>query len=139
MPAALVRPALDERYGRRTGTRRRDRLLALTAVGVGAGAGLGVLLWIALNAATPAVSAALLGYEVRDSSSVEIRIEIRRDPAQAVRCLLRAQDSDNVTVGRVELEVPPSADRTVALAVVVPTTRLATNGEMEECTAVGRE
>ena len=130
---------LDERYGRRTGTHRRGRLVTLAVVGVGAGAGVGVLLWMALHAATPTVSAVLLGYEVRDSSAVEVRIEVRRDPAQAVRCLLRAQDIDNVTVGRLDLEVPPSADRTVALAVVVPTTRLATNGELEECTAAGRE
>ena len=65
-------------------------------------------------------------------------VETRLAPDR-VRCLLRAQDIDNVTVGRLDLEVPPSADRTVALAVVVPTARLATNGELEECTAVGRE
>ena len=134
-----MRALLDERYGRRTATRRRDRLLAIAVMGLGAGAGVGVLLWIALHAATPAVSAVLLGYEVRDSSAVEVRIEVRRDPGQAVRCLLRAQDIDNVTVGRLDLEVPPSADRTVALAVVVRTARLATNGELEECIAVEGE
>ena len=72
-------------------------------------------------------------------AAVEVRIEIRRDPGLALRCLLRAQDVDNVTVGRRELDVPAGADRTVALAVVVPTTRLATNGELEECTTAGRE
>ena len=134
-----MRALLDERYGRRTAARPRGHRLAVAAVGLIACAGVGVLLWIALHAATPAVSAVLLGYEVRDASAVEVRIEVRRDPSQAVRCLLRAQDIDNVTVGRLDLQVPPSADRTVALAVVVRTAWLATNGELEECIAVEGE
>lgn len=100
---------------------------------------LGYLVWVALHAATPAVSSALIGYEVHDAGSVEVRIEVRRDPARDVRCLLRAQDVDNVTVGRLALEVPRGGDRSVALAAVVPTTRLAINGELEECRVVDGE
>ena len=113
--------------------------MTVVAAAVGAGAMLGVLLWIALHAATPAVSADLIGYEVRDDGAVEVRIEVRRDPAQTVRCLLRAQDIDNATVGRLALDVPTGGKPTVALAAVIPTTRLAINGELEECTVVRRE
>ncbi len=131
-----MRALLDERYGRRSSARHRR--LAVAAVAVATAAALGVLLWIALHAALPRVSADLLGYEVRDAGAVHVRIEVRRDPDLAVRCLLRAQNVDNVTVGRLDLTVPPSADRTVALGAVIPTTSLAINGELEECTAVDR-
>ena len=133
-----VRALLDERYGRRGGGGRPDRRI-VAAAAVGISVAVGLLLWTALHAATPPVGTALLGYQVRDASSVEVRFEVRRDPSLAVRCLLRAQDSDNVTVGRLRVDVPTGAERTVAMAAVVPTTRLAINGELEECTASGGE
>lgn len=137
--AADVRAMLDERYGRRPARSRGRRRLVRSGAVAAAGVSLGLLGWIAWENATPDVSATLLGYDVRDASTVEVSIEVRRDPARAVRCLLRAQDVDNVTVGRVELNVPPGGGRTVALTAVVPTTRLAINGELEACTALGGE
>ena len=130
---------LDDRYGRRPRDRGHPRRFALSFGLLAAGLALGLLLWIAVHAATPEVSAALLGYEVRDASTVQVSIEVRRDPGQTVRCLLRAQDAGNVTVGRRELTIAPAPGRTVALTAVIPTTRLAINAELEECRAAGGE
>ncbi len=137
--AADVRAMLDDRYGRRPARSRGQRRLARSGAVAAAGVALGLLGWIAWDNATPEVSATLLGYDVRDASTVEVSIEVRRDPARAVRCLLRAQDVNNVTVGRLDLDVPPGGSRTVALAALVPTTRLAINGELEACAAVKGE
>ena len=128
------RPAA--RYGQTPGPLRAAGILALGVLGALL---LGYLLWVALHHANPPVRAGLLSYDVRDERSVEVVLEVVREPGTPVTCQVRAQNSDDVTVGTERADVDPLQPRHSVVTIVMTTTERAVNGELVSCAeAAGR-
>jgi len=65
----------------------------------------------------------LLRWTVVQDDRADATFEVRRDGADAVVCVLRAQDSKRIDVGYVEIDIPPGEDYTLvnySLRTVAP-------------------
>jgi Domain of unknown function (DUF4307) len=67
-----------------------------------------VAVWFALAATTGRVHWVNTGFVVVADNQVDVRFDLRRDPARSVVCVLEAQDERKSVVGRVEVVVPPA-------------------------------
>jgi hypothetical protein len=78
-------------------------------------------------------SFANLDYRVVSDTEVSVRFQVRMSPGDRVRCVLRARDRDNVSVGTRELLLGPDLSGTVTRSEVVTTTGRAVVGEVLTC------
>ncbi|MGA8210748.1 MAG: DUF4307 domain-containing protein [Nocardioidaceae bacterium] len=125
-------PDLARRYGGPSG---RPGLLLVAAVVVVATAALGWLAWVALSHGRPAVSSQLIGFEVQGEHAVTASYTVvRRDPAAAASCLLRALAADHSVVGEVTVSVPGGPTVT-PVESRLRTERRATSVDLVGCTA----
>lgn len=122
----------QDRYG--TAARARRRRPTIVGWAFVAAAALGLLLWVALQWATPAVRGTLLGYSDVHDDSVTVRLLVTKDADATAVCRLRAQAQDHRTVGTAQVRLaPPEHGASSEVAVVVPTRSRPVNGELVGC------
>ena len=73
------------------------------------------------------------GHEVMSDSRVDVRFDLRRDPAREVVCRVEAQDFGHVVVGRAEVPVAPSESSPSRHIASVRTASPAITGYVDEC------
>ena len=126
-------PRIRQRYGLdRSPWPRRLLVAAVVAAFVAMSAYVGVAL------SSRSTESRLLTWSQQAADRVDITFEVRKAPGQAVRCLLRAQDSDRVDVGYALVEVEPGKDYqqlTYSLRVLGP----AAIAEVLDCRTPGEQ
>lgn len=105
---------------------------ALAVVGGLVGLAFAVLLFLRYGPGTSA-SAQLRGFEVLSDTQVRVEVEVAREPGSRAFCALRARGKDGAEVGRLDVDVPPSRDRTSLLRPVLTTRARAVTGELLGC------
>lgn len=129
----ISQDSLQDRYGAAAPWRRRALVGASAALAL---VFLGWLGWTTWVHATPAVSSALVGYQVVDEHSATARVEVRLEDADVrASCLLRAFAEDHTVVG--ELSFTPEYGATQPVELAVRTERRATSVSLVGCTAPG--
>ncbi|WP_158288591.1 DUF4307 domain-containing protein [Ornithinimicrobium flavum] len=73
------------------------------------------------------------GHEVVSDTQVDVRFDVRRDPAREVVCRLEARDSGSVVVGRTEVTVAPGESSPSRHVESVRTASPAVTGYVDEC------
>jgi hypothetical protein len=108
--------------------------LVLTVVGALVGLAFAIALFVQYGPGTD-VAAQVRSYEVLSDTSVRVDVEVARDPGTKAWCVLRARDREGAEVGRRQVDVPVSGDRSTVLSVAVTTTGRANTGELVGCEA----
>ena len=128
----IERPAA--RYGRQRLNRRSRRRIAviLSLAIVAAGVALALVAYQRLG--TSEIKGELGGYELIDGETVQVTISVtRQDPSRPAVCIIRAKSIDGAEVGRRELLIPPSTQKTVQVEAIVKSTRQAVVGDVYGC------
>ncbi|SIR78534.1 DUF4307 domain-containing protein [Williamsia sterculiae] len=85
--------------------------------------------------ADPDVSGSATGYDIIDSSTVDVQFTVtRNDPHQAVSCIVRARSKDGSETGRREVLIPAGTDQQVGARSRVYTSAPPAVGEVFGCT-----
>lgn len=81
-----------------------------------------------------------IGYSTTDATVAEVDFQVTREPANAVKCAVKALDSKFAVVGWKVVDVPPSAadgtpdgGRTVAQRVTLLTESPSVSGLVDSC------
>jgi hypothetical protein len=129
--AQSTQELLDDRYGRRSSTRRRIVGWSVVAVvAVGATLALG---WSTVVQALDDVDVTDTGFAVVDEHSVTVSFQVTTPPGAAVVCALEAQDPEHGVVGWRVVEYPESPEHQRAFTESIPTLALATTGFVNSC------
>ncbi|WP_144206463.1 DUF4307 domain-containing protein [Mycobacterium tilburgii] len=113
-------PRPESRYGRTRLSRVSRRWLAAGLGVLVLAGGLGIAIVGYQRLGTNAVSGSLTGYAVLDEQTASITISVTRsDPARPVDCIVRVRAKDGREIGRREVLVPPSEDKTVQVTTTV--------------------
>lgn len=103
------------------------------------GAGVAVLVgsliaaWFGIEASVGWPLQRDLAYDVHDSGSVTVRFEVTKPPAMTATCEVVAQEVGKAVVGRENVVIPASTERTTAHEVTLRTTTLAVIGLVKSC------
>lgn len=113
-----------------TQTRKILRIGFVATLTVGVG-----VAWVGFQKfGDPDVSGEIAGYELIDSSTVEVHIAVTRaNPHEAVSCIVRARSRDGDETGRREILVPASDQSTVDVFALVRTSDVAAMGDVYGC------
>ncbi|HKY57789.1 MAG TPA: DUF4307 domain-containing protein [Aeromicrobium sp.] len=119
---------LDDRYGRRSASRRWI-WPAVAAIGIA-----GAVTWAAWVAFQPRpVNGVLWAYEVVDEHRVQVTLEIHRPDPIAVECTVFAQAEDHSVVGERTVVVPARNVKNTRITTSIKTERRAVNGVLRGC------
>ena len=124
--------ALDARYGRTGGRRRRPLLLGI--VGTVALVALVWLLWVAFIQSNPPVSSRLLGFQIASPTSATVTIQVDRSKSVEAQCRLQAKAADFSIVGELTVTVVPDSPRQQSIGATLTTQRAATAVVLVGCT-----
>ena len=123
---------LDERYGRRTRS-RRSRVTTWVVTIVLVAAAVGVVSWLTFANSASSVDSDTTGFTVDDARSVSLRFQITAPVGSTVSCVLEADDEDHGIVGWKVVRYAASTTHTMARAEVIPTVGEATTGLVNTC------
>lgn len=124
------RPA--DRYG--TAPRKTHRLLPILAGVVVVIIGLGVAYLGYQQYGPKDIEPERIGYNVVNDSTVTLDFKLtRQDPNQPVVCFVRALDPDSIEVGRREVLIAGSDDKTVRINTTIRTTARAGAANIYGC------
>jgi hypothetical protein len=126
-PAA--RPA--QRYGDRGPSRRRPLLIGLAALAVAVGVGFAG--WVAVVQARKPVTWSDARVTVLDAARTDVSYTVTAAAGQVVVCTIQVLNDGRAVVGRVDVRIGPSADRTISVTTPVPTTERAAGAEVRAC------
>ena len=124
---------LAARYGAGTG---RPTPVAVAAMVVLATIFVGWVVWAALGAAAPDVTAQVTGFVVRGPQEITVKVSVAADRGR-VTCPLRALDADRETVGATTLRVRVPSSGRVETTVPVRTRDTAVTAVLDDCARVG--
>jgi Domain of unknown function (DUF4307) len=129
---AVRPPAPPEgRYGPGADARADRRLrIAAVVLGVLATAGIGWYGWAYVTGTD--VSGRVVAFKVVSDQSVEIHLEVRKDPGAVAVCTVRSEDADHNEVGRKDVRLAQHG-RQVDTVVTLRTTGRGQTGELVEC------
>ena len=111
-------PEMRERYAL---DKRRSTTVVIAIVAIVAF--LGAMAYIGAMLLRGDIQFLLLRWTVVQDERADATFEVRRDGADAVVCVLRAQDSKRIDVGYAEIDIPPGEDYTLvnySLRTVAP-------------------
>lgn len=120
---------LDERYGRRRGSRRRLGVVAAIVLI----AMVGVIAWMAFGNSSNSVDAATTGYTVVDHRTVTLTFQVTTPASTRVACVLEADDTEHGIVGWKVIELAGSARHSETYSETIPTVAEATTGLVNSC------
>jgi hypothetical protein len=89
--------------------------------------------WWGLSATVGRVHWVYTGHVVVSDQAVDVRFDLRRDPAREVVCRLEAQDGGHQVVGRTEVSIGPVADSPSRHVEQVRTASPAITGYVDQC------
>lgn len=124
---------LDDRYGRSTGNRRRNRVLfvgSIIAFVVVLGAW---LLWAGLLGTGAQIDTKDTGHQVIDDHTVSVSFALTVNQDTATRCAVEALNQSYSVVGWKIIDVPASSARTRDITETVRTSELAVTGLIYRC------
>jgi uncharacterized protein DUF4307 len=125
---------LAERYGAPSRARRPIVVAVAVLLAV---AGLAWLAWAMVFHPRPAVSSQLVGYHVLGEHKVTATFTVvRRHPADAATCAIRATAADHAVVGQTSITVRPGP-ATSQVRASLRTERRATTVDLVGCTSTG--
>ena len=128
-----VSAALDRRYGRTAGRRRRGRLIAWLA---GAGVVVVVTAWVVwggLSGPAATIDTQDTAHTVIDSRSVEVKFDLTVPRGEPSRCIVQALNDTFAVVGWKTIDIPASDAATRSFTQVVRTSELASTGLIYNC------
>lgn len=133
MTTDAAKAALDERYGRTPGRRRRGRLLAWIA-----GAAVAVVMvvwvvWAGLDGTNATIGTQDTAHTVLDERTVEVEFDVTVPRGEAASCVVQALNEKFAVVGWRLIELPPSDQGTRSFSELVRTSELATTGLINRC------
>lgn len=120
-----------DRYGRGDPAAGRRRAM------IGGGVVVVLLLawagWVAVRQATTPVRWQTGAFDAQDDGHAALTFRVTTDPGRSVVCTVRMFNSGLTEVGRADVTVGPSTDRTFASTVTIPTFEAATSGQVRAC------
>ncbi|MFG1930959.1 DUF4307 domain-containing protein [Mycobacterium sp. NPDC048908] len=122
------------RYGRQraSGGNRRWIAIGLGVLVIAAGVVIAVIASQRLG--TGEVKGELGGYQLVDDRTAQVTITVTRDdPSRPVACIVRARSIDGSEVGRREVLVGPSTQKTVQVTTMVKTSKPPVVGDVYGC------
>lgn len=93
--------------------------------------------WFGLWVTGDRVSYVDTGHDIVSAELVEIRFDLRRDPARTAVCQLEAQDIRHNVVGRTRVEVGPAESSPSRHVAAVRTASMAVTGYVDSCWYAG--
>ncbi|MGZ4660125.1 MAG: DUF4307 domain-containing protein [Arthrobacter sp.] len=130
--------SLANRYGAKK--RRLSPKAARTAIGAALVVGIGFLAWVTTSNSLSGVTYKDVGYSTTDATLAEVDFQVTREPANPVKCAVKALDSKFAVVGWKVVDIPPSASdrtadggRTVAQRVTLRTESASVSGVVDSC------
>ncbi len=129
MTSAATQELLDDRYGRRRGSRR----LGWVVAGVLAAGAVGYLAWTTVASAVDSVDVDTTGFAVVDAETVTVDFQLTVRTGVPVACALEAQDTEHGVVGWRVVEYPASDEHSRAFRETLRTTAEATTGLVTSC------
>lgn len=111
---------------------RRRWFVILTVLVVAAGL---LIAWVGYQRfSDPEISGEASGYEIIDSSTVEVKFTVnRKDPSKPATCVLRARSKDGSETGRREIYVPAAGSGQLSMSTLVRTSAPPAVGEVYGC------
>lgn len=92
-----------------------------------------VAVWFGLSASVGWPVQRDLAYTVHDAGSVTVRFEVTKPQEMTAVCEVVAQEVGKAVVGRTDVTIPPSTERTTRHEVTLRTTTLAVIGLVKTC------
>ena len=133
----MTQPARPEHLTARYGDRsRRPAPAVVAAIVVLATVFVGWVVWAALAASKPDVTAQVTGFAVRGPEEIRVEVTVGSDPG-LVTCPLRALDADRETVGATTVRVRVPSSGRVETTVPVRTRDTAVTAVLDHCTRPG--
>ncbi|GGK80992.1 DUF4307 domain-containing protein [Ornithinimicrobium pekingense] len=114
---------LDDRARRRWWLVGSAAVAVMTALAV----------WFGIEATSGRVHWVNTGHQVVSGTQVDVRFDLRRDPAREVVCRLEAQEASHAVVGRADVTVGPAQSSPSRHVESVRTAAPAITGYVEEC------
>jgi len=110
------------------------------AIGAALVVGIGFLAWVTTSNSLAGVTYKDVGYSTTDATLAEVDFQVTREPANPVKCAVKALDSKFAVVGWKVVDIPPSATdrtadggRTVAQRVTLRTESASVSGVVDSC------
>jgi hypothetical protein len=125
--------ALDARYGRTSGSKRRTRTVAIITAAAFAVVFVAWLVWGGLLGTSAAIDAKDTAHEIIGDTAVSVTWQLTVEPGTDVRCAVEALNESFGIVGWKEVDIPAAAARTRAFTEVVLTTEPAVTGLIYRC------
>ncbi len=125
--------ALDARYGRSPGKRRRDRWMAVggaVAVAIVIGAW---VIWAGLDMASGGLDSQDIGHRVLNDREVSISYQVTMPPGSTASCALEVENEAHAIVGWKIVDIPASTTSTNAFKNVVRSSELGVTGLIYRC------
>jgi len=132
-PATAASTALDARYGRSAGKRRRDRWIAFSvaafvAVVVGAW-----VIWAGLDLSSGGLDSTDIGHKILNDRSVQVSYQVSMPPGSTASCALEVENEAHAIVGWKIVDIPASTATTRAFTDVVRSSELGVTGLIYRC------
>ncbi len=121
---------LGARYGNSSS---RPRWFWPLVAAVGIVIGVAFAAWVGFQ--DKPITARVWGYEVVDDHQVTVKLDVVRPDPLAVQCTVYAQAADHSIVGEKTVNLPPSEQQQIRIAVDVETERRAVTGVLRTCVA----
>jgi len=132
-PATAASTALDARYGRSTGKRRRDRWIAISvAVFVAVVVGAWVI-WAGLDLSSGGLDSTDIGHKILNDRSVQVSYQVSMPPGSTASCALEVENEAHAIVGWKIVDIPASTTTTRAFTDVVRSSELGVTGLIYRC------
>ncbi len=125
--------ALDARYGRSAGGRRRERWIVISAAILFAGVFTAWVFWAGLDNGQGSLEARNLGHSLVDDKTVSVTWEVSVTAGTEVSCALQAQNEAHGIVGWRIVELPASETYTRRFTETVRTAQRAVTGLIYRC------
>lgn len=131
--SAATRSALDERYGRTPGGRRRERWIVVAAAVLFAAIFTAWVVWAGLDNGQGSLDARDIGHRLVDDRTVDVTWEVSVPAGTEVSCALQAQNEAHGIVGWKIVDLPASATYTRQFTETVRTAQRAVTGLIYRC------
>jgi hypothetical protein len=125
--------ALDARYGRTPGSRRRERWAVLGAAVLFVVVFAAWVVWAGLDNGQGSLDAQDVGHRIVDDATVSVTWQVSVAEGTAVDCALQAQNSAHAIVGWRIVELAPSDTYTTRYTELVRTAQRGVTGLIYRC------